>query len=153
MATRIIVTKEDSVLRKVCKPVEKFDDKLWQLLDDMKETMAKADGVGLAAPQVGVLRRITVIDAGNGYYELINPRIVKSSGKRRSVEGCLSCPKQWGYVTRPAKAVVVAQDRYGNEYELKVDELFCTCVFHELDHLEGKLFIDFVEEWVEPEEE
>nr|MDE6730242.1 peptide deformylase [Oscillospiraceae bacterium] len=100
MAIRKIVTKEDPILRSICKPVEKFDEKLWQLLDDMSETLYKAQGVGLAAPQVGIRKRVAVIDPGDGLIELINPEILKKSGKQRDIEGCLSCPDQWGYVVR-----------------------------------------------------
>ena len=98
MAIRKIVTKEDPILRKVCKPVEKFDDKLAQLLDDMIETLTKAQGVGLAAPQVGFLKRLFIMDFGEGIIECINPQIIKTSGKQRVSEGCLSCPEDWGIV-------------------------------------------------------
>ena len=97
MALRNIVKEGDPVLRMVCKPVEKFDEKLWQLLDDMKETLAKAQGVGLAAPQVGILKRVFIMDVGDGVVECINPVIKKTSGKQRVMEGCLSCPDKWGY--------------------------------------------------------
>ncbi|MBE6875944.1 MAG: peptide deformylase [Ruminococcus sp.] len=155
MAIRKIVTKEDPVLRAKCKPVEKFDKKLWQLLDDMAETLSKAQGVGLAAPQVGIRRRIAVIDVGdeNGLIELINPVIVKSSGKQRDVEGCLSCPDQWGYVVRPNECTVKAQDRNGEFFEIELKELGARCACHEIDHLDGKLFLDLVDEFVEISEE
>lgn len=152
MAKRLIVTNGDPVLNKVCRAVEKFDERLWLLLDDMKETLTEADGVGLAAPQVGMLKRLCVIDAGEGYFELINPSIISSSGEQRDVEGCLSCPKQWGYVTRPMVVTFKAQDRDGAEYEMTVEGLFARAVCHELDHLDGKLFIDLVEEFVEVKE-
>lgn len=153
MAIRNIVTTEDDIIRKVCRPVEKFDEKLWTLLDDMKETLYKAQGFGLAAPQVGILRRIAVIDVGEGYIELINPVITDTKGKQRDVEGCLSCPNQWGYVTRPMKCTLKAQDRNGNFYEKKLEGLFCRCACHETDHLDGKLFLELVDEFVAPEEE
>ncbi len=151
MAIRKIVTKEDPILRVVCRPVTAFDAKLSQLLDDMVETLAKAQGVGLAAPQVGIRRRIVVIDVGDGVLELVNPEIIKSSGKQRDLEGCLSCPEQWGYVTRPKKCRVKAQDRHGEWFETVLLDLGARCVCHEVDHLDGKLFIDFVDEFVDVE--
>ena len=148
MAIRNIVKRDDDVLYKTCRPVEKFDEKLHMILDDMKETLYKANGAGLAAPQIGILRRFCVIDAGEGYYELINPVILESSGKQRDVEGCLSCPDDWGYVTRPDKVKFKAQDRNGEWYEMEVTQLFARAVCHELDHLDGKLFVDLIEERV-----
>ncbi len=153
MAIRKIVTKEDDILRKVCKPVEKFDEKLAQLLDDMSETLTKAQGVGLAAPQVGYLKRIFIMDLGEGIIECINPQIIKTSGKQRVTEGCLSCPEDWGYVTRPMKCLLKAQDRNGNIFELKLTELGAQCACHENDHLDGKLFVDIIEERIQPDEE
>lgn len=153
MAIRKIVTKEDPILRAKCRTVEKFDEKLWQLLDDMSETLYKAQGVGLAAPQVGIRKRIAVIDPGDGLIELINPEIIKKSGKQRDIEGCLSCPDQWGYVVRPNKCTVRAQDRNGEFFELHLQELACRAACHEIDHLDGKLFLDLVEEFVELAEE
>lgn len=150
MATRKIVTKDEEILHTVCKPVKKFDEKLWALLDDMAETLYKAQGLGLAAPQVGICKRVAVIDVGEGLIELINPVILKSSGKQRDVEGCLSCPDQWGYVIRPNKCRVRAQDRNGEFFELNLTELACRCACHEIDHLDGKLFLDLVDEFVEP---
>ncbi|MGN0696899.1 MAG: peptide deformylase [Oscillospiraceae bacterium] len=152
MAIRNIVKKGDEVLRKKCRPVTKFDDRLFQLLDDMKDTLVKADGCGLAAPQVGVLRRIVIIDVGDGPIELINPEITKMSGKQREVEGCLSCPNEWGYVKRPMKVTVRAQDRNGDIVEYTGKELFARAVCHELDHLEGRLFVDIADEMVDPSE-
>lgn len=155
MAIRRIVTKEDPVLHVQCRPVEKFDQKLHELLDDMKETLVKAQGVGLAAPQVGIRRRIAVIDLqeDGGMIELINPVITKKSGKQRDVEGCLSCPDQWGYVTRPNKCTVRAQDRNGEFFELQLEGLGARCACHEIDHLDGKLFLELVDEFVDPAEE
>ncbi len=155
MAIRKIVTKEDPVLHVKCKPVEKFDAKLAALLDDMAETLYHAQGVGLAAPQVGIRRRIAVIDAGdeNGLIELINPVILKSSGKQRDVEGCLSCPEQWGYVVRPNQCTVRAQNRNGEFFEVHLEGLGCRCACHEIDHLDGKLFLELVDEFVEISEE
>ena len=154
MAIRKIVTKEDPVLHSPCRPVEKFNEKLWTLHDDMAETLYKAQGLGLAAPQVGIRRRIAVIDIqdGSGLIELINPVVLKTGGKQRDVEGCLSCPDQWGYVTRPNKAIVRAQDRNGEFYELHLEGLGARCALHEIDHLEGKLFLDLVDEFVDPSE-
>ena len=152
MALRNIVTKEDEVLHKKCRPVEIFDEKLSTLLDDMAETMYKANGVGIAAPQVGILRRIVFIDVGDGPVELINPVITKRKGTQRGIEGCLSCPNEWGYVVRPKEVVVKAQDRHGNEVEYKCSDFFAKCVCHELDHLEGHLFIEYADEMVDPSE-
>lgn len=153
MAIRNIVIDGDDILRKVCKPVEKFDQKLWTMLDDMAETLEKANGVGLAAPQIGVLRRAVIIDAGEGLFELINPEILeKSEETQRPLEGCLSCPNKWGYVTRPKTVKFKAQDRNGEWYEKEVSDLFAQAVCHELAHLDGQLFVDIVEEFVEVEE-
>ena len=153
MAIRNIVNKRDDILRKVCKPVEKFDEKLWTLLDDMAETLEKAQGAGLAAPQVGILRRAVIIDAGEGVCELINPEILeKSEETHKVIEGCLSCPGEWGYVIRPVKVKFKAQDRHGNWYEKVVSDLFAQAVCHETQHLDGQLFIDIAEEFVDVEE-
>ncbi len=152
MALRTILNKSDEALYKKCRPVEKFDERLHTLLDDMKDTLYNADGAGLAAPQVGILRRACVIDVGEGYIELINPQIIKTSGEQKGVEGCLSCPGEWGYVTRPMYVTFKAQDRFGKEYEKSVEGLFARCVLHECDHLDGKVFLDLVTEWVDPKE-
>lgn len=153
MAIRNIVNKRDDILRKVCKPVEKFDEKLWILLDDMAETLEKAQGAGLAAPQVGILRRAVIIDAGEGVCELINPEILeKSEETHKVIEGCLSCPGEWGYVIRPVKVKFKAQDRHGNWYEKEASDLFAQAVCHETEHLDGQLFTDIVEEFVDVEE-
>lgn len=150
MALRKILTKENEVLHAVCKPVEVFDEKLAQLLDDMADTLYKAQGLGLAAPQIGIRRRIAVIDVGDGLIELINPVILKKSGKQRDVEGCLSCPDQWGYVTRPNKCKVRFQNRKGEFVERSFSELGARCACHEIDHLDGHLFLELVEEFVVP---
>lgn len=146
MALRKIVTDGDPVLLKTCKPVEKFDARLHQLLDDMKETMYKAEGVGLAAPQVGIIRRAVVIDVGEEYIELINPEITwQSEETQYGTEGCLSYPELYGYVTRPKTVKFKAQDRFGNVYEREVSDLFARCVCHELNHLDGITLPDNIE--------
>ncbi len=153
MAYRKILTDKDEALHKVCRPVEKFDNKLAILLDDMHETLEKAQGVGLAAPQVGMCRRVFIMHLDEGKIEAINPEIVLKSGKQRVQEGCLSCPNVWGYVTRPEKAVLKAQDRDGNWYTREFTGLGAQCVCHEYDHLEGHVFTEIVEEFYVPEED
>ena len=152
MALRNILTDKDTVLHKVCKPVEKFDEKLALLLDDMHETLDKAQGVGLAAPQVGLCRRLFIMHLDDKRVEAINPEIIEKSGKQRVLEGCLSCPDRWGYVTRPMKCTLRAQDRNGNWYEMSFEELGAQCTCHENDHLEGHIFTEIVEEFVRPDE-
>ena len=149
MAVRTIVKDCDEVVRKVCRPVEKFDEKLSDLIDDMLETMYKANGVGLAAPQIGILKRIAVIDIGEGPHEFINPRIIDASGEQTDTEGCLSCPGVWGTVSRPNFVTVEAYDKNGDRFILSASELFARAICHELDHLDGKLFKDFVIEFVD----
>ena len=146
MALREIVKYGDDILRKKCRPVTAFDEKLWTLLEDMKETLAEAQGAGLAAPQVGMLRRICIIDVrdNNGVYELINPEIVSVEGTQCGNEGCLSLPGEWQEVERPAKVTVKAQDRNGNEFTLTGEGLLARAICHETDHLDGVLFIDKV---------
>lgn len=140
MAIRNIVTEGDPVLAKVCKPVTEFNEKLWALLDDMAETMRKADGVGLAAPQVGVLRRIFVMDVGDGLVEAINPEIIDAKGKQEGTEGCLSCPGEYGVTERPRTVKLKAQDRNGKWFIIKAEDLKARCICHENDHLDGILF-------------
>lgn len=152
MATRKIVTLGDDVLRKECRPQEKFDLRLWVLLKDMADTMYKAEGVGLAAPQVGVQRRVVVIDVGDGLVELINPEITSREGSQCGREGCLSLPGRQGIVTRPNKVTVKAQDRKGNPIELTAEGFFARAVCHELDHLDGRLYIDVMDRELTPEE-
>ena len=142
MAIRKVVTVEDPILRKTSRPVERFNDKLWQLLDDMKETMYKTQGVGLAAVQVGMLRRVVVVDVGDGYIELINPEIVEMSGEEISEEGCLSLPGESGEVKRPTYVKVKAQNRNGAWRILEGTGLKARCFCHEIDHLDGTLYID-----------
>lgn len=146
---REIIKDGDEVLRKKCRPVEKFDEKLHSLLDDMYETMQDANGVGLAGPQVGILRRVAVIDIGEGRIELVNPEIIKESGEQTGDEGCLSFPGKWGEVTRPMKVTVKAQDRFGKEFKIKGNELLARAFCHEIDHLDGVVFLDKVNKMIE----
>lgn len=153
MAIRTIVHESDPILRKKSKSVDKFDQKLWELLDDMEESMRAANGVGLAAPQVGFLKRVVVIDVGEGKIELINPMIVYQSKKEiEGDEGCLSSPGEYGVVPRPAKVTVKAQDRMGNALEVTGEGFLARALCHEIDHLEGVLFKDLVIAMHEPEE-
>ena len=153
MALRNIVTVGDPVLTKKCRPVVKFDDRLAELIEDMKETMQHANGVGLAAPQVGVLRRIVVVDAGDEIVELVNPEIVsKSEEEQTGVEGCLSLPGEYGIVTRPMYVTVRAQDRHGDWYEYDGEELVARCFCHEIDHLDGHMYTEIAEKMLTPEE-
>ncbi|MBR6580519.1 MAG: peptide deformylase [Ruminococcus sp.] len=153
MAYRKILTDKDEALHRVCRPVEKFDGKLATLLDDMHETLDKAQGLGLAGPQVGICRRIFIMHLDEGSVEAINPEILVKSGKQRVQEGCLSCPNVWGYVTRPEKVVLKAQDRDGNWYTREFTGLGAQCVCHESDHLDGHVFTEIVEEFFVPEED
>ena len=139
---RIAEMGKDDVLRKHSRQVTRFDRRLATLLDDMAETMYQADGVGLAAPQVAVLKRAVVIDVGEGLIELVNPEIVYSEGEAVSTEGCLSVPGRRGTVARPEKVRVRAQDRNGKPIELEGEGLLAVCLCHELDHLEGVLYVD-----------
>ncbi|HHZ12929.1 MAG: peptide deformylase [Caldicoprobacterales bacterium] len=146
MALREIKHYErDEVLRKKARPVDKIDNRILLLLDDMAETMYNAEGVGLAAPQVGVLRRIVVIDIGEGIIELINPEIVEEQGEQMDMEGCLSIPGITGLVKRPAKVKVVGLNRYGEKIELEGENLLARALCHEIDHLNGILYLDRVE--------
>ena len=143
MAKLKIVKIGDEVLRASCRPVDKITPRTLQLLDDMVETMREANGVGLAAPQVGILRRIVVIEVNEGeVIELINPKIVAFAGEKEGLEGCLSLPGQWGIVKRPMHVTVCALNRYGEEVEYRGSELLARCFCHELDHLDGKLYCD-----------
>lgn len=152
MAIRKIVTLGDESLRKECRREEKFGLRLNLLLKDMAETMYKAEGVGLAAPQVGILRRVVVIDAGEGLVELINPEIIEQGGEQCGREGCLSLPGRQAIVTRPQKVKFRAQDRKGEWFEMEVEGLFARAVCHELDHLDGRLYIDVMDRELTPEE-
>lgn len=152
MALRTIFTEKDPALHKVCRPVEKFDKRLAALLEDMKETLLDAGGVGLAAPQVGILRRIVVIDGGDEMLELINPELLESSGEQEGPEGCLSVPGELGLVKRPYYAKVRAQDRHGEWFEVEGEELMARCFCHELEHLDGHLYREHVIRYLTPEE-
>lgn len=143
MAKLKIVKVGDEILRKKCRPVEVINQRTLQLLDDMAETMREANGVGLAAPQVGVLRRIVVIEVEEGeLIELINPKIIAYAGEQDGTEGCLSVPNKWGTVKRPMHVTVRATNRYGEEFEITGSELLARALCHEIDHLDGKLYID-----------
>ncbi|MCH5286342.1 MAG: peptide deformylase [Christensenellaceae bacterium] len=152
MAIRTIVKLGDESLRKECRREEKFGLRLALLLKDMAETMYKAEGVGLAAPQVGILRRVVVIDAGEGLFELVNPEIIERDGEQTGREGCLSLPGRQAIVTRPRKVKVRAQDRKGEFFEFEAEGLFARAVCHELDHLDGQLYIDVMDRELTPEE-
>ncbi|MFA7572246.1 MAG: peptide deformylase [Lutispora sp.] len=142
MAIRMIRKDSDEILRKTSKKVENIDDRIITLLDDMTETMKAAEGVGLAAPQVGVLRRAVVIDVGDGLIELINPILVYEKGEQVKEEGCLSIPGKSGTVKRPEKVIVRAQNRKGETFEITGNELLAVALCHEIDHLNGILFTD-----------
>ena len=145
MALRKILNDKDPALHKVCKPVENFDSKLHRLLDDMRETLLDSGGVGLAAPQVGILRRVVLVDNGEEILELINPTLVETDGLQEGPEGCLSVSGKYGLVQRPYYAKVRAQDRNGNWFETDGEELTARCFCHELDHLDGILYTQVME--------
>lgn len=149
MAIREIRKKDDEILHKVCKPVKVFDQRLHILLDDMYETMQNKDGVGLAAPQVGILKRACVIDVGEGKIELINPEIIAADGVQNGSEGCLSVPGVFGEVERPNEVTVRAQDRFGEFFEISGTELLARAFCHEIEHLDGKLFLERVTKFLE----
>lgn len=140
MAIRNIVQDGDPILTKVCRPVEKFDEKLSILLDDMIDTVRDANGAGLAAPQVGILRRVVVVDVDDQLIELVNPEIIETRGEQDGAEGCLSFPGQYGMVKRPMYLKVRAQDRKGNFFEVDGEELMARAFCHEIDHLNGIVF-------------
>ena len=140
MAIRNIVKDGDSILLKKCRPVEKFNEKLWVLLDDMAETMHQANGVGLAGPQVGIRRRVVVIDIGDGVMELVNPEFLSQKGTQECVEGCLSFPGEFGLTKRPKHVKVRAQDRHGKTFEFDADDFLANVCCHEFDHLDGIVF-------------
>lgn len=152
MGIRKIMTVKEPCLHKVCRPVEKFDGKLHKLLDDMKETLLDANGVGLAAPQVGILRRVVVVDTGEEMMELVNPELLETSGEQEGAEGCLSVPGKYGLVKRPMVAKVRAQDRDGNWFEVEGEELIARCFCHEIDHLDGIVYTEVMERFLTEEE-
>lgn len=145
MAKRMIRISTEDVLRKKSKVVKEINNNVLTILDDMAETMYSANGVGLAAPQIGVLKRMVVIDIGDGLIELINPEIIEQSGSQTGNEGCLSVPGKSGRVTRPDYVKIRAMDRNGEEFEMEGEELLARAFCHEIDHLDGKLYIDIVE--------
>lgn len=151
MALRKIVTGQDPVLRKISRSVVAFDERLWTLLDDMAETMYHAEGVGLAAVQVGILKRAVVIDVGEGRIELLNPVIISTKGRQEDSEGCLSFPNEFGIVERPYQVTVHAQNRKGEQIEITGTGLLARALCHEIDHLDGIVFKDHVKEMLEPE--
>lgn len=153
MAIRRIVTRGDDRLGKKCRPVTDFNKRLHILLDDMKETLAEAQGAGLAAPQVGVLRRAVIIaDGEDEVMELINPEILEQSGEQTGPEGCLSVPGKWGMVTRPNFVRIRAQDRYGEWFEVDGEDLLARCFCHEVEHLDGHLYVEHIDRFMTEEE-
>ncbi len=152
MGLRKILTDKEPALHKVCKPVINFDGRLHKLLDDMRETLEESGGVGLAAPQVGILRRVVLVDNGEEILELVNPTLVETDGEQVGPEGCLSVPGKYGLVKRPYYAKVRAQDRNGNWYEADGEELTARCFCHELDHLDGIMYTEVMERYLTEEE-
>ena len=152
MALRKILSNKFPALHMTCRPVEKFDAKLHNLLDDMRDTLIDSGGVGLAAPQVGILRRAVLVDNGETILELVNPTLVETSGEQEGPEGCLSVPGKYGLVKRPYYAKVRAQDRFGNWFEAEGEELTARCFCHELDHLDGILYTQVMERLLTDEE-
>lgn len=152
MGLRNILTDKEPALHKVCRPVTSFDSKLHKLLDDMAETMQEANGVGLAAPQVGILRRVVVVDLGDEILELVNPSLLETDGEQIGAEGCLSVPGKYGLVKRPNYAKVKAQNRNGDWFEAEGEELIARCFCHELDHLDGIVYTEVMERYLTEEE-
>ncbi len=153
MAIRKIVLQGDEILTKVCKPVTKFDQKLGDLLDDMKDTLRQANGAGLAAPQVGILRRVVVVASDeDDILELVNPEIIYTAGEQTGPEGCLSVPGKFGMVTRPNIVRVRAQDRFGAWFEAEGEELTARAFCHELEHLDGHLYVEHIDHFLTEEE-
>ena len=152
MGIRKILTVKEPALHKVCRPVENFDKKLHSLLDDMRDTLIDSEGVGLAAPQVGILRRVVLVDNGEEILELINPTLLETDGQQEGPEGCLSVPGKYGLVKRPYYAKVRAQDRNGNWFECEGEELTARCFCHELDHLDGIIYTEVMERYLSDEE-
>ena len=152
MALRNIVTEKEPRLRKTSRPVEQFDERLWTLLDDMAETMYAADGVGIAGVQVGVLRRVFVVDIGEGLIEFVNPTITAQSGEQDGMEGCLSSPGEFGLVVRPEKVTIEAFDRHGEPFTLEAEGFLARAICHENDHLDGRIFKDITHHMLSEEE-
>lgn len=153
MALRKILTQGDPALEKKCRPVEKFDQRLHTLLDDMRETLEDSGGVGLAAPQIGILRRaVVVLDEDENMLELVNPEIIRQEGEQDGYEGCLSVPGMYGKVLRPEFVTVRAQDRDGNFFEASGEEMVARCFCHELEHLDGHLFVEHTDRLYTAEE-
>ena len=155
MGLRKILTDKEPALHKVCKPVTNFDSKLFKLLDDMRDTLIESGGVGLAAPQVGILRRVVLVDVGeedNEIVEFINPEMLETDGEQYGPEGCLSVPGKYGLVKRPYYAKVRAQDRNGDWFEAEGEELIARCFCHELDHLDGIIYTQVMERFLTDEE-
>ncbi len=153
MAIRKIVTQGDELLTKRCRPVTEFNQRLHTLLDDMKETLVQAQGVGLAAPQVGILRRVViVINDEDKAMELVNPEIILQEGEQTGPEGCLSVPGKYGMVTRPNHVKVRAQDRFGNWFEAEGEGLTARCFCHEIEHLDGRLYVEHIDRFLTEEE-
>ena len=152
MGIRKILTDKDPALHKICKPVEKFDWRLHKLLNDMADTLEEANGVGLAAPQVGILRRVVIVDTGEEILELVNPTIIATDGEQEGPEGCLSVPGKYDLVKRPYYAKVRAQDRFGEWYEAEGEELIARCFCHELDHLDGIVYTEVMERFLSEDE-
>lgn len=150
---RKIITLGNETLRKVSNPIKKFDLRLWLLLRDMAETMYDANGVGLAAPQVGILRRVVVIDVGEGIIELVNPEIIATEGEQAGPEGCLSVPGRQGFVRRPNKVTVRAFDRKGKPFEITGEGLLARAFCHEIDHLDGRVYVDVMDHEIFQDEE
>lgn len=155
MGLRKILTDKDPALHKVCKPVTAFDEKLHKLLDDMQETLIESGGVGLAAPQVGILRRVFLVDVGldgNEIIEFINPEILETDGEQEGPEGCLSVPGKYGLVKRPYWVKVRAQDRFGEWFEAEGEELIGRCFCHENDHLDGIVYTEVMDRFLSEDE-
>ena len=155
MGLRKILTDKEPALHKVCKPVTNFDSKLFKLLDDMRDTLIESGGVGLAAPQVGILRRVVLVDVGeenNEIVEFINPEMLETDGEQYGPEGCLSVPGKYGLVKRPMVAKVRAQDRNGEWFEAEGEELIARCFCHELDHLDGIVYTEIMDRFLTDEE-
>lgn len=154
MALRRIVEMGDSCLSKVCRPVTAFNSRLHALLDDMADTLTEANGAGLAAPQVGILRRVCLVldEESEQYLELINPEIIEQSGEQTGLEGCLSVPNKWGIVTRPNVVKIRAQDRFGDWFEAEAEGLMARCFCHEIEHLDGHLYVEHIDHFLSDKE-